>query len=59
MPSNLQIADIFTKNPWKSLFMLFRSKLRVLPSTLDLKGSIGDNTDSFPAYNQGENRSKH
>jgi len=59
MPSNLQIADIFTKNQWKSLFMLFRSKLRVLPTMLDLKGSIGDNTDPFPADNQGENQSKH
>ena len=49
--SNLQIADIFTKSPSKSLFMLFRFKLRVLPTTLDLRGSIGANTNSSPADN--------
>jgi hypothetical protein len=59
VPSNLQIADIFTKSPSKSLFMLFRSKLRVLPTTLDLRGSIGANTNSSPANNPGENPSKH
>jgi len=57
--SNLQIADIFTKSPSKSMFMLFRSKLHVLPTTLDLRGSIGANTDSSRADNQGENQSKH
>jgi len=51
VPSNLQIADIFTKSPSKSLFMLFRFKLRVLPTTLDLRGSIGANTNSSPADN--------
>jgi len=63
VPSNLQIVDIFTKSPSKSLFMLFRSKLHVLPTTLDLRGSIGDNTGSFTIdnqdRNQGENQSKH
>jgi hypothetical protein len=59
VPSNLQIADIFTKSPSKSLFMLFRSKLRVLPTTLDLRGSIGAKKESSPADNQGENQSKH
>ena len=57
--SNLQITDIFTKSPSKSLFMLFRSKLRVLPTTLDLRGSIGSNTDSSPVDNPRENQSKH
>jgi hypothetical protein len=59
VPSNLQIADIFTKSPSKSLFMLFRSKLHVLPTTLDLRGSIGVNTNSSPTNNPGENPSKH
>jgi len=38
--SNLQITDIFTKSPSKSLFMLFRSKLCVFPTTLDLRGVL-------------------
>ena len=44
VPSTLQIADIFTKSPSKSLFLLFRSKLRVFPTTLNLRGDVGDNT---------------
>ena len=70
VPSHLQIADIFTKSPSRSLFLLFRSKLRVFPTTLDLRGSIGANTSSdnqeenrstssSSADNQGENPSKH
>ena len=55
VPSPLQIADIFTKSPSRSLFLLFRSKLRVFPTTLDLRGSIDANT--IPS--SGEDHAKH
>ena len=55
VPSSLQIADVFTKSPSRSLFLLFRSKLRVLPTTLDLRGSIGANT----SISSGDNPSMH
>jgi hypothetical protein len=56
VPSTLQIADIFTKSPSKSLFLLFRSKLRVLPTTLDLRGDVGDNSTLHSGDNQGSNQ---
>ncbi|KAF5471700.1 hypothetical protein F2P56_008473 [Juglans regia] len=63
VPSTLQIEDIFTKSPSKPLFLLFRSKLRVLPTTLDLRGDVGDNRALSSGDNQGsnqtENQSKH
>ncbi|KAF5475042.1 hypothetical protein F2P56_006889 [Juglans regia] len=59
VPSHLQIADIFTKSLSRPLFQLFRSKLCVLPTMLNLRGGVEDNTALFSRDNydkhQGEN----
>lgn len=48
VPSDLQLADSLTKGVTKPQFLLFRSKLRVIPSTtLSLQG--GDKTESSTA----------
>ena len=63
VPSTLQLADLFTKSSSIALFQLFRSKLRVLPTTLSLREGVDrHNEDHNPAvdrHNQGENQSKH
>ncbi|XP_041011288.1 uncharacterized mitochondrial protein AtMg00810-like [Juglans microcarpa x Juglans regia] len=47
VPSNLQVADIFTKSVSRSLFVFFRSKLRVCSNpTLSLRGGVEDSPQS-------------
>ncbi|KAJ9555163.1 hypothetical protein OSB04_009777 [Centaurea solstitialis] len=45
VPTKLQLADIFTKSLPRPLFEHFRTKLRVGPPPIRLKGGIKDNND--------------